>query len=113
MSVAEVHDATAVGEVIQVENLGFCPFGEGGTLAERGITALGGKLPVIPSGGLLSKGHPVGATGIAQIFELVTQLRGAAGTRQVAGARFGIAENGGGIFGIEEAAASITILGGP
>ncbi len=111
MSVAEVHDATAVGEVVQVENLGFCEFGAGGTMAERGVTAIGGRLPVNPSGGLLSKGHPIGATGLGQIYELVGQLRGAAGPRQVAGARLAIAENGGGIFGIEEAVACITILG--
>lgn len=111
VSVAEVHDATAVGEVIQVENLGFCEFGAGGTLAVRGETALGGRLPVNPSGGLLSKGHPIGATGLAQLHELVTQLRGEAGVRQVEGARIAIAENGGGIHGIEEAAACVTILG--
>ena len=65
VSVAEVHDATAMGEIIQVENLGFCAFGEGGALAERGDTTVGGRIPVNPSGGLESKGHPVGATGIA------------------------------------------------
>ena len=111
VSVAEVHDATAVGEVIQVENLGFCEFGAGGTLAVRGVTALGGRLPVNPSGGLLSKGHPIGATGLAQVHELVTQLRGEAGPRQVERARIAIAENGGGIYGIEEAVACVTILG--
>lgn len=111
ISVAEVHDATAMGEIIQTENLGFCPLGDGGLLAERGETSLGGRLPVNPSGGLESKGHPIGATGLGQIFELVTQLRGEAGTRQVERARFGIAENGGGFHGFEEAAACITILG--
>lgn len=111
MSVAEVHDATAMGEIIQSENLGFCAFGEGGPTAARGDTALGGRIPTNPSGGLESKGHPIGATGLGQIFELVTQLRGEAGPRQVEGARFAIAENGGGIYGIEEAACCITILG--
>jgi acetyl-CoA acyltransferase len=72
---------------------------------------LGGRLPINPSGGLVSKGHPIGATGLGQIFELVTQLRHEAGTRQVSNARFGIAENGGGFLGYEEAAACITILG--
>lgn len=112
VSVAEVHDATAFGEIVQLENLGFCAFGEGGLLAERGDTHLGGRLPVNPSGGLESRGHPVGATGLAQIHELVTQLRGEAGARQVPEARIGVAENGGGLVGIEEAAASIVILGG-
>ena len=111
MSLAEVHDATAVGEIIQVENIGLCEFGEGGPLAERGATSLGGEIPVNPSGGLESKGHPIGATGLGQIFELVTQLRYEAGPRQVSGARFAIAENGGGFHGYEEAAACITILG--
>jgi acetyl-CoA acetyltransferase len=111
ISVAEVHDATAMGEVMQVENLGFCDFGDGGPLAARGVTSLGGRIPVNPSGGLESKGHPIGATGLGQIFELVTQLRGEAGRRQVEGARLAIAENGGGIVGIEESVCCITILG--
>ncbi|MCZ4256248.1 MULTISPECIES: thiolase family protein [Rhodobacterales] len=111
MSLAEVHDATAVGEVIQIENLGFVPFGEGGPASLRGETTIGGRIPVNTSGGLESKGHPVGATGIGQIFELVTQLRGEAGARQVDGAQNAIAENGGGLHGVEEAAACVTILG--
>lgn len=111
MSVAEVHDASAFAEIVQVENLGFCKFGDGGKLAERGETALGGRIPVNPSGGLESKGHPIGATGLGQIHELVLQLRGEAGQRQVENARFAIAENGGGFHGYEEAAACITILG--
>ncbi|MGE0256056.1 MAG: thiolase family protein [Alphaproteobacteria bacterium] len=111
MSVAEVHDATAFAEILQIENLGFCPLGEGGPLTMSGATRLGGRIPVNPSGGLESKGHPVGATGLAQIYELTTQLRGEAGARQVPGARFAIAENGGGFHGIEEAAACVTILG--
>jgi acetyl-CoA acyltransferase len=111
ISVAEVHDASAFGEIVQLENLGFCDFGEGGRMAERGETALGGRIPVNPSGGLESKGHPIGATGLAQIHELVLQLRGEAAERQVDGARFAIAENGGGFHGYEEAAACLTILG--
>lgn len=111
MSLAEVHDATAFAEIQQTENLGFCRFGEGGPLVESGATTLGGRIPVSVSGGLISRGHPVGATGLAQIYELVTQLRGEAGARQVPRARFGIAENGGGFNGVEEAAAVITILG--
>lgn len=111
MSVAEVHDATAMGEIIQVENLGFCEIGAGGYLAESGATRLGGRLPVNPSGGLESKGHPLGATGLGQIYELVTQLRGEAGGRQVEKARYAIAENGGGFNGVEEVSAVISILG--
>jgi acetyl-CoA acyltransferase len=111
IDVAEVHDATAVGEIMQTEFLGLCGFGDGGPLAERGETTIGGRIPVNPSGGLESKGHPIGATGLGQVFELVGQLRGECGSRQVEGARFAIAENGGGIYGIEEAVTCITILG--
>jgi len=111
MDVAEVHDATAMGEILQVENLGFCDFGDGGAAAERGDTQLGGRVPVNPSGGLECKGHPIGATGLCQIYELTTQLRGEAGARQVERARLAIAENGGGLYGIEESVAAITILG--
>ncbi len=110
MSVCEVHDASAIAEIMQTENLGFCGIGEGGALAESGATTIGGQIPVNPSGGLESKGHPIGATGLGQIYELATQLRGESGARQVEGARFGIAENGGGMHGIEEAVACITIL---
>lgn len=111
MSVAEVHDASAFGELLQSESLGFCEMGAGGALAESGATALGGRIPINPSGGLESKGHPIGASGIGQLFELAQQLRGEAGPRQVDGARFAIAENGGGMYGGEEAVAAITILG--
>src|SRR5690606_24048073 len=107
----EVHDATAIGEIIQSEVLGLCEPGTGGFCAERGETSIGGRIPINPSGGLQSKGHPIGATGIGQIYELVTQLRGEAGQRQVQGARLGLAENGGGLYGIEEAAACVTLLG--
>ena len=101
-------DAVAV---IQVENLGFFDFGDGSAAAERGDTQLGGRIPVNPSGGLECKGHPIGATGLCQIYELTTQLRGEAGNRQVESARMAIAENGGGLYGIEESVAAITILG--
>jgi acetyl-CoA acetyltransferase len=110
VSVAEVHDATAVGEVIQVENLGLCAPGEGGISALRGDTSLGGRIPVNPSGGLESKGHPIGATGLGQIFELVQQLRQEAGPRQVENAKVAIAENGGGLWGVEEATCAVSIL---
>lgn len=110
MDVAEVHDAAAMGEILQVENLGFVGIGEGGPAAERGDFTLGGRIPVNTSGGLESKGHPLGATGIGQLFELVTQLRGEAGERQVEGARHAIQENGGGMIGVEEAAVAVHIL---
>lgn len=110
IDVAEVHDATAFGELSQTEELGFAKKGEGGQLAESGATKLGGKLPINTSGGLECRGHPIGATGIAQIVELVAQLRGEAGKRQVEGAKMALAENGGGFIGTEEAAMSIHIL---
>lgn len=108
--VAEVHDASSFGEVLQAENLGFCPMGAGGEFAESGATTLGGRIPINTSGGLESKGHPIGATGLGQIFELVGQLRGECGKRQVEGARVAIQENGGGIWGYEEAAAHVGIF---
>ena len=110
IDIAEVHDATAYSEIQQIENLGLCPIGEGGLFSEQGHTTLGGKIPVNTSGGLVSKGHPVGATGIMQLHELVTQLRGEAGTRQVINAKIGVAENGGGFYQTEEAATVVTVL---
>jgi len=110
MDVAEVHDASAMGEIIQAENLGLVPFGGGGPAAERGEFTVGGRIPINPSGGLESKGHPLGATGLGQLHELVTQLRGEAGARQVKGARHAIQENGGGLVGIEEGAVAVNIL---
>lgn len=113
MSVAEIHDASAFAEIAQIENLGFVDFGEGGPASERGDTRLGGRIPVNVSGGLESKGHPIAATGLGQVYELTRQLRGEAGASQVEGARFAIGENGGGFHGFEEAAACITILERP
>lgn len=110
IDLAEVHDATSFGELHQTEALGFCRFGEGGAYAESGATQLGGKMPVNTSGGLISRGHPVGASGLAQIFELVTQLRHEAGDRQVENCRLALAENGGGNLGYEDAAMGIHIL---
>lgn len=107
--VAEVHDATAFCEIYQCEMLRFCPPGGGGELVASGATTLGGRLPVNTSGGLVSKGHPVGATGLSMCYELVTQLRGEAGARQVPGATLGLQENGGGIIGLEEALAAVVI----
>jgi acetyl-CoA acetyltransferase len=110
VDVAEVHDATAVGEIINAEALMLAPWGEAGPAAERGDFTIGGRVPINPSGGLESKGHPIGATGLGQIHELVTQLRGEAGPRQVEGARIAIHENGGGLYGIEEAVVAVNIL---
>lgn len=110
IDVVEVHDATAIGELIQMENLGLCEPGRCGIASERGDTAIGGRIPINPSGGLESKGHPIGATGLGQIFELVSQLRGECGARQVEGARIGLQENGGGLWGVEEAIAHIGIF---
>ncbi len=110
LSVIELHDASAPAEIMAYESLGICGKGEGGKLISDGTTRLGGKLPVNTSGGLLRKGHPVGATGIAQIVELTEQLQGRAGERQVEGARIGLAHNGGGSLGTDAAAQCITIL---
>jgi acetyl-CoA acetyltransferase len=110
IEVLEVHDATAFGELAQVESLGFCGKGEGGPFAESGATALDGKIPVNPSGGLTSRGHPIGASGLAQIYELVTQIRGEAGKRQVRNHGIAMSENGGGTIGAGEAAMTIHIL---
>jgi acetyl-CoA acetyltransferase len=109
VNVAEVHDATAFGELHQTEQMGFCAVGEGGPLAESGATAIDGKIPVNTSGGLISRGHPIGASGLAQTYELITQLRGEAGKRQVNNPRFAMAENGGGTLGQGEAAMNIHI----
>ena len=110
ISLAELHDATAYGELHQTEAMGFCPPGEGGIHTLEGHTKLGGKQPVNTSGGLECRGHPMGASGLAQIYEIGLQLRGDAGNRQVSGARLGLAENGGGNIGVEEAAMCIHIL---
>jgi acetyl-CoA acetyltransferase len=110
IDVVEVHDAAAPAELMCYEELGLCEVGEGPRLLASGDTALGGRLPVNTSGGLLSKGHPIGATGCAQLVELVDQLRGRCGARQVSGARVALAENGGGFLGTDGAAMVVTIL---
>ena len=96
LNVVEVHDAFTISEILHYEGLGLCRPGEGGRLIDEGITALGGRIPVNPSGGLLSRGHPVGASGVAQVVEIVWQLRGEAGKRQVEKARVGLAQIMGG-----------------
>jgi acetyl-CoA C-acetyltransferase len=99
LHVVEVHDCFTIAEVMATEAIGLFERGEGGPAAEKGLTSLQGKIPVNTSGGLKSKGHPVGATGVAQAIEIVSQLRGEAGNRQVEGARVGLAQNMGGSGG--------------
>lgn len=111
VDVFEVHDAFTIGEIITTEALGLCELGGGGRLVESGHTSLGGPQPVNPSGGLLSRGHPLGATGLAQIAEIAWQLRGMAADRQVPGARIGAVETmGGGTAGIDGNACVVTVL---
>jgi acetyl-CoA acetyltransferase len=110
IDVAEVHDATSFCEIYQVEMLGFCPIGEGGKFIESGATKLDGSIPINTSGGLVSKGHPVGSTGLSMIYEIVTQMRGEAGPRQVSNAQIGLTENGGGVISTEEFSCCVTVL---
>jgi acetyl-CoA acyltransferase len=110
VDVAEVHDSIAFNELLAYEELGFCAPGGASRLIEDGVTCLGGALPVNTSGGLESRGHPVAATGLAQIAELVKQLRGSAGDRQVVGARTAVAENAGGFTLDDTAAVAVTVL---
>lgn len=110
LDLVEVHDAFTICEIIHYEGLGLCPRGEGGRLIDDGSTALGGRIPVNPSGGLLSKGHPVGASGVAQIVETVIQLRGDAAKRQVEGARIGLAQIMGGSKDTDTRACTVHIL---
>jgi acetyl-CoA C-acetyltransferase len=106
VQVAEVHDCFTMAEIIATEDLGFFPKGKGGPAVEEGATGLEGKVAVNPSGGLIAKGHPVGATGCAQVYELVKQLRGEA-ANQVRDARIGLAHNLGG----SGVVSTVTILG--
>lgn len=108
--VAEIHDASAPAELIHYENLRFCEPGGAGALVRSGATGLGGRISVNPSGGLLSRGHPVGATGVAQIVECTQQLRGQSGARQRPDARVAMAENNGGQIGTDAAVAVVTLL---
>jgi acetyl-CoA acetyltransferase len=110
VQVAEVHDGAAPAELIVYEQLGLCAPGEGPKLLASGDTTLGGRVPVNTGGGLLSRGHPIGATGCAQLVELVEQLRGRAGVRQVPGARVALAENAGGYLDTDSAAIGVTLL---
>ena len=110
INVMEVHDASAPAELMLYEELGLCGPGEGGRLIDDGATEIGGRIPVNPSGGLISKGHPVGATGVSQAYEIWLHLQGAAGDRQVQGARAGMTHNGGGMVRGEAAATTVHVL---
>jgi acetyl-CoA acetyltransferase len=111
IDIAEVHDATAFTELLAYEELGFCQRGHADRAVEQDDFTLHGRLPVNPSGGLESRGHPVGATGVAQVVEVVRQLRGDCDERQVARARHGLAESAGGYAGGDSAAVAVHILG--
>jgi acetyl-CoA acetyltransferase len=112
IDVVEVHDAAAIAEVLYYEALGLCSSGDGLAFLDSGATAIGGQVPVNPSGGLLCRGHPLGATGLAQVAELTWQLRGEAEDRQVAGARTALAHcTGGGIWGVDNGVCAVHILG--
>jgi acetyl-CoA acetyltransferase len=110
LNVLEVHDASAPAELVLYEELGLCAPGEGGALIDSKATYVDGPKPVNPSGGLISKGHPIGATGVAQIYEIFTQLRGEAGDRQVKDPKVGMTENGGGMVKGDPAAVAVHIL---
>lgn len=107
----EVHDPFTIAEIVATEALGLASEGGGGRLVESGDTSLHGRRPVNPSGGSLARGHPIAATGLAQVFEVVTQLRGEAGPRQVAGARIGLVETmGGGVSNIDGSGCVVAVL---
>jgi len=112
VDVVELHDAFTIAELLYYEALGLAARGEAVPLLRSGATRLGGRVPVNPSGGLLAKGHPLGATGVAQMVEILWQLQGRAGERQVADARIGLTQcTGGGIAGVDHAASSVHLLG--
>ena len=110
IDVVEVHDTTSSAEIIFLVQLGLCPGEDAVRFIEEGVTELDGAVPTNPSGGLQSKGHPVGATGAAQIFEIVNQLKGRSGPRQVADPKVGMTQNGGGVLGVGAAAIALHIL---
>lgn len=112
IDLAEVHDCFSIAEILHYEDLGLCSKGEGGRFVESGEASFGGKVVVNPSGGLLSKGHPLGATGVAQVVEVVEQLRGECGKRQVEDARIGLTHCLGGFFHGDVASAVVSIFGG-
>jgi acetyl-CoA acetyltransferase len=110
LDVVECHDAFSIAEILHYEALGLCAPGEGGALVDSGATGLGGRVPVNPSGGLLSRGHPIAATGCAQIVELVRQLRGDCGARQVPDARVALAHCMGGDQAGDAKSATVVVL---
>ncbi len=111
IGVAEVHDATSADELRHTEDLGFCRPGEGGAYGASGATGIGGERPINTSGGLVSKGHPLAATGLGMIDELALQLRDEAGPRQaLARPHIGLQQNAGGQIGFDEALCSVVIL---
>ena len=110
IDLVECHDAFTISEILHYEALGLCSEGEGGRFAEQGHSALGGRVPVNPSGGLLSRGHPVGATGVAQVIEVVQQLKGQAGPRQIPGAKIGLAHCMGGDKAGDTKSCTVAIL---
>jgi len=112
LDLVELHDATSFAEIHLIEDLGLCPRGTGGSFTESGATKRTGKIPVNPSGGLVSRGHPIGATGLMMMHEICVQLRGEAGGLQLSKARIGMVENGGGLIGNDLAACAVTILEG-
>jgi len=112
VEVVELHDAFTIAELLYYEALGLAPAGDAAGLLRSGATRIGGRVPVNPSGGLLAKGHPLGATGVAQMVEVVWQLQGRAGTRQAGQPRIGVTQcTGGGIAGVDHAASSVHVLG--
>jgi acetyl-CoA C-acetyltransferase/acetyl-CoA acyltransferase len=98
VDVCELHDCFTIAEIVASEGLGFFEPGDGYKAVMRGNTDIGGRIPINPSGGIKAKGHPVGATGAAQVYEIVNQLRGECGARQVEGAKIGITDTMGGSF---------------
>jgi len=110
VDLAEVHDCFSIAEIVHCEDLGFCAKGEGGKLVESGATRIGGRIPVNPSGGLIGKGHPLGATGVAQVVEVVNQLRGRCGERQVEGAAVGLTQTLGGFSHGDVLSVAVTVL---
>ena len=110
IDIIEVHDATSPSEIITLIQLGICPGDQAAKWIDEGYLEVDGKLPANTSGGLVSKGHPIGATGCSQVYEIVNQLRGRAGKRQVKNPKVGMTHNGGGIIGLDAASMALHIF---